>query len=94
MDTELIKKQYAVINAMTDLLWNHREYLEANGGNTNAISWIDDDLDLIDVAYFDREPDGDNQWDLVDQGLRNTFTFADAFELLKVRMENSDLFDR
>lgn len=92
--TPLRRMQDAIIDSLCDILWEHREYLEANGGNTNVISWIDDDLDLIEIAYYDREPNGDYQLELVDQGLRNTFTFADAFELLKVRMENSDLFER
>lgn len=92
--TPLRRMQDAVIDSLCDILWEHREFLHANGGNSNQIEWIDDDLDIIEIAYYDREPDGDRQWDLVDQGMRGKYTFADAFELLKTRMENSGLLER
>ena len=86
--------QDAVIRTMCTLLEDHREYLYANEGNSNQVEWIDDDLDIIEIAYFDTEPDGDRQWDLVDQGMRGKYTFADAYQLLHTRMENSGLFER
>jgi hypothetical protein len=80
------------IQDILELLIEHREFLHNNGGNTNAISYIDDDIDMIGVAYFGSEPDGDHQEEVAETGLK--LTFHDAFDILLVRMNNSGLFDR
>lgn len=86
--------QDAVIRTMCTLLWEHREHIDSIGGNSNSIEYIDEDMDLIEVAYFGSEPDGDYQQALADEGLTGVYTFADAFDLLHTRMANSGLFER
>lgn len=82
----------AVIKSMITLLWEHREYLHHNDDNTNVISWIDDDIDAVEIQYFGHEPDGDYQVELAEEG--HKMDFQEAFELLQTRMINSGLFDR
>lgn len=81
-----------VINSMMALLWEHREHLESNGGNTNSISWIDDDIELVEIAYLGQEPDSDYQRQVAEEGYK--MDFQEAFELLNTRMINSNLFER
>ena len=81
-----------VIKSMMALLWEHREYLESNGGNTNSISWIDDDIELVEIAYLDQEPDSDYQRQVAEEGQK--IDFQEAFNLLHTRMINSNLFER
>ena len=81
-----------VINSMMALLWEHRVHLSCNDGNVNAISYIDDDIDAIEIQYLNQEPDGDRQEELAEEGYK--MDFQEAFNLLHTRMINSDLFDR
>ena len=81
-----------VINSMMALLWEHREYLHHHDGNVNAISYIDDDIDAIEIQHFNQEPDGDRQEELAEEGYK--MDFQEAFNLLHTRMINSDLFER
>jgi hypothetical protein len=81
-----------VINSMMALLWEHREHLYCNDGNVNAISYIDDDIDAIEIQYFNQEPDGDRQEELADEG--HKMDFQEAFNLLHTRMINSGLFNK
>jgi len=81
-----------VINSMIALLWEHRVYMHCNDWNVNAISWIDDDIDAVEIQYLNQEPDGDYQQELAEEG--HKMDFQEAFNLLHTRMINSDLFER
>lgn len=83
---------YKTINAMCEQLWEHREFLLSVDANENLISWIDEDISMVGVAYLGLEPDGDYEWEISEQNIN--LTFEDAFKILSVRMLNSFLFDR
>lgn len=54
--------------------------------NTNAISWISDDLDYIAVNYYMKKADGDYQKECK---LGHQISDADAMQLLLTRINNT-----
>ena len=81
--TNLIEAQIALLIEMaekdTDL-------------STNQVSWINDDLDFIEVAYKRNSPDGDRQQQYADEitkGETQYIDFKEAMYLLNTRIENS-----
>lgn len=60
--------------------------------NTNTASWISDDLDYIEIMYYQKQPDGDNQENLFEQlQKKEAFTIGidEAIWLLGVRINNT-----
>lgn len=83
LQTNLIEAQIALLIEMaekdTDL-------------STNQVSWINDDLDFIEVAYKRNSPDGDRQQQYADEitkGETQYIDFKEAMYLLNTRIENS-----
>jgi len=79
MNTELNNQ---LIRAMV----NHLEALvESDVFIVNDVSYINDDLDYIEVAYFGHTPDGDQQQryaDQIERGEMETIGFLKAFPFL------------
>jgi hypothetical protein len=50
-------------------------------------SYVNNDLDYIEVAFFGKQPDGENQWSIHETG--ETINFEQAFNLLVTRINNS-----
>jgi len=79
MNTELNNQ---LIRAMV----NHLEALvESDELSVNDVSYINDDLDCIEVAYFGHTPDGDQQQryaDQIERGEMETIGFLEALEFL------------
>jgi hypothetical protein len=79
MNTELNNQ---LIRAMV----NHLEALvESEELSVNDVSYINDDLDLMEVSYFGYTPDGDKQQeyaDAIERGDLETIGFLEALEFL------------
>jgi hypothetical protein len=73
------------------LIENMVEYLTIAQDSPNISekekAWIEDDLDMIEVAFFGKEPDGDRQNEIQKSG--ETINFEQAFNLLVTRINNS-----
>ena len=67
---------------LLDLLDKHQD----DDVSVNAISWVNDTFDEIDIGFFDKEPDGDNQEKLAEQWF--TLTKEEAISELETRITN------
>ena|SRR5579859_3609482 len=75
------------IRDLMERLWALREKYESDADiSVNAISWIDQTLDQVEIGFFKSEPDGDYQNELADEG--HSLTYEEAKTELYVRFKN------
>lgn len=83
--------QRAHIEALIEILFGIYN-LEPIGklGGSNTASWINDDVEYVELMYLGLEPDSDFKRELLDaEGPGVTMTYEQALELLKTRLNNS-----
>ena len=78
------ENQKQVIQCLLDYLTKAQVHPEMS---EKEKAWIEDDYNMVRVAYFKDTPDGDNQWSIKESNL--TLSFAMAFSILTTRIENS-----
>lgn len=76
---------YDIIRQLIDKLLILSEHTDMK---TNDVAWINDDIDEIEVRYFENVPDGDRQNEIFERNLPR-MNFKEAFNLLHVRINNS-----
>lgn len=76
---------YDIIRQLIDKLLILSEHTDMK---TNDVALINDDIDEIEVRYFENVPDGDRQNEIFEKNLPR-MNFKEAFNLLHVRINNS-----